>query len=264
MMKSLSLVHQTQIRYLGSAGATLLTDIAPISFFGSPLFLFIFSLAIFLVYGFLLSINPFVKRRNHARAHHHPGARPCTTILKFFFFFAISFPRSFAYVSVVTSQTGCLLRPRSACRNVRNRFLFFSSFKLFANLSYFPFVAKWGQCGITVLRHAKLCSVVSKLDRTSVSSNAAGNYVYDVNLLLNKCQQLRTQLVRHSRACVSYSLKFFLFFIIIPHSLHYYIILFRNYDVMVFVPPPTPPPVASQFASVTDPLSWYSLLLTQL
>jgi hypothetical protein len=51
-MKSLSLVHQTQIRYLGSAGATLLTDIAPISFFGSPLFLLIFSLAIFLVYGF--------------------------------------------------------------------------------------------------------------------------------------------------------------------------------------------------------------------
>ena len=80
----------------------------------------------------------------------------------------------------------------------------------------------------------------------------------------SKCQQLRTQLVRHSRACVSHSLKFFLFFIIIPHSLHYYIILFCNYDVMVFVPPPTPPPVASQFASVTDPLSWYSLLLTQL
>ena len=52
MMKSLSLVHQTQIRYLGSAGATLLTDIAPIIFFGSLLFLFIFSLAIFLVYGF--------------------------------------------------------------------------------------------------------------------------------------------------------------------------------------------------------------------
>jgi hypothetical protein len=51
-MKSLSLVHQTQIRYLGSAGATLLTDIASINFFGSPLFLFIFSLAIFLVYNF--------------------------------------------------------------------------------------------------------------------------------------------------------------------------------------------------------------------
>ena len=95
---------------------------------------------------------------------------------------------------MVTSQAGCLLRPRSACRNVRNRFLL-SSFKLFANLSYFPFVAKWGQCGITVLRRAKLCSVVSKLDRTSVYSNAADNYVSDVNLLLNKCQQLRIQLV---------------------------------------------------------------------
>jgi hypothetical protein len=211
----------------------------------------------------LLSINPFVKRSYHARAHHHPGARPCTTILKIFFLL-----RNFLFsvdckTSVVTSQTGCLLRPRSACRNVCNRSLL-SSFKLFANLFYFPFVAKWGQCGITVLRRAKLCSVVSKLDRTSVSSNAAGNYVSDVNLLLNKCQQLRTQLVRHSRACVSHSLKFFLFFIIIPHSLHYYIILFYNYDVLVFVPPPTPPPVASQFASVTDPLSWYSLLLTQL
>jgi hypothetical protein len=84
MMKSLSLVHQTQIRYLGSTGATLLTDIAPINFFGSPLFLFIFSLAIFLVYGFLLSIKPFVEHSYHARAHHHPGAQPCTKILKNF------------------------------------------------------------------------------------------------------------------------------------------------------------------------------------
>jgi len=97
MMKSLSLVHQTQIRYLGSAGATLLTDIAPISFVGSPLFLFIFSLAIFLVYGFCYrSTFVFVKRSYRTRAHHHPGARPCTKILKFFFSFAISFPRSIA------------------------------------------------------------------------------------------------------------------------------------------------------------------------
>jgi hypothetical protein len=261
MIKSLSLVHQTQIRYLGSAGETLLTDIAPIIFFGSLLLLFIFSLAICLVYGFCYR-STLLSSAATTRALTTTPVLDHAQNFENFFSFAISFPRSIADIFVVTSQAGCLLQPRSTCRNVRNRFLL-PLIKRFANLSYFSFVAKWGQCGITVLRRAKLCSVVSKLDRTSVSPKAAGNYVSDVNLLL-KVSAVADPARSSLASMRSHSFKFFLFFIFMPHSLHYYIILFRNYDVMVFVPPPTPPPVASQFASVTDPLSWYSLLLTQL
>jgi hypothetical protein len=85
MMKSLSLVHQTQIKYLGSADATLLTDIAPIIFFGSLLFLLIFSLAIFLVMVFVID-QPFLSSAATTRALTTTPVLDHAQNFEFFFF----------------------------------------------------------------------------------------------------------------------------------------------------------------------------------
>jgi hypothetical protein len=119
MTKSVGDVHQTQIKYLGTTFA-FFTDIAPISFFGSPFTFLIFLLAIVSLLRYLNTKVFFVAQPAALARSPHRCVDQSSKILFCQIFLQIisNDLYTIAFTICGDKSVGVYLRPRSACKFV--------------------------------------------------------------------------------------------------------------------------------------------------